>query len=117
MPALLAACHPAPPRDSLAAISDAEIARVGAMSFDKGAMMGKRVVLGTRQGVRVVAEYRCGDLCPEYTVRIIHFDVAPGPRCTASGGVSRMEGVPIAAAEAIEPFCEPRVIAGRSGPG
>jgi hypothetical protein len=94
-------------------ISDANIRAYAGQPFDKAAMMGKRDVLGRRNGVAVIAEYPCSDVCPAYTARIIHYDVAPGPDCDKAGGVVEMRAVPIAIAVEMKPFCVPRVLASK----
>lgn len=71
--------------------------RIASSSFDERAMEGKHVRLGRHMGNAVVADFPCADLCPQYTVRIIHYDVEPGAACTARP----------------TPYCLPRVLAER----
>src|SRR3954467_14071644 len=65
--ALAAAALPRP-------ISDARIAAIEASPFDRRAMMFRHELLGLNRGMRVVADYPCSDVCPDATVRIIHYD-------------------------------------------
>jgi hypothetical protein len=58
----------------------------------------------------VIAEYPCGDLCPAYTTRIIHYDLSTGPECAEHGGVVDERWVPMAAAVGKKPFCVPPVL-------
>jgi hypothetical protein len=74
-------------------------------------MMFHHLVLGVRQGVRVVADFPCGDICPDYTTRIIHYEVEPGPGCDAAGGVVVSYPVPRSIAVIRQPFCIPKVLA------
>jgi hypothetical protein len=60
----------------------------------------------------VVVDYPCADVCPDYTVRIIHYDVAPGHDCDQIGGKTVVRAVPFAIAARVEPFCVPAVLAG-----
>lgn len=104
-----AACgvRPGPLRN----LSDSEIAAYAAAKFDKRAMMFKRVALGRHRGLPVVAIHPCGDVCPVYTRRIVHYDV-PVADCARRGGVVREQLMPRGPAVARVPFCLPAVIAG-----
>lgn len=98
----------APPRK----LGDRDLARYAASKFDARAMMGRRIVLGTHRGARVVADFVCGDVCPAYTKRIIHYDVSP-ERCDAVHGKVVSQAVPRGPAVIGQPFCEPAVLAGK----
>ncbi|HLY78495.1 MAG TPA: hypothetical protein VKQ70_03920 [Caulobacteraceae bacterium] len=92
-------------------LSDAELIAYDAQPFDHAAMMGKRVVVGLFHGARVVAEFPCSDVCPDYTTRIVHLDVAPGAACAAAGGVTEARRVPCSIAMVERDFCVPRPLA------
>ncbi len=92
-------------------LSDADIAAYAAAKFDKRAMMFKRVALGRHRGLPVVAIHPCGDVCPVYTRRIVHYDV-PVADCARRGGIVREELMPRGPAVARQPFCVPAVLAG-----
>ncbi len=94
-------------------ISDADILAYASRPFDHAAMMGKRDLVGMHNGVEVVADYPCSDVCPDYTTQIIHYDAAPGPACDKAGGVVEMRTVPISIAVQRKPFCVPKVLAGK----
>lgn len=53
----------------------------------KAEFMDKTVVLGSYNGLQVVADHPCDDLCPMYTARIVHFAVPPGRACTEAKGI------------------------------
>ncbi|MBS0412512.1 MAG: hypothetical protein JSR86_21535 [Proteobacteria bacterium] len=91
-------------------ISDAELQAYAAKPFDKSAMMFKHLALGRNHGAPVVVDFPCGDVCPAYTVRIIHYDVAPGPACAAVGGIEQKIMVPRGIAVSSETFCVPRAL-------
>ena len=99
----------APPADTL---SDQAIAAYAAKPFDKGQMMFRRVVLGVNHGAVVVAEFPCGDVCPDYTVQVIHYAVTPGADCERIGGVTRMLRIPRGIAVMPAAYCVPAVLAG-----
>ena len=93
------------------ALTEAWLLEYASTPYDKGEHAFSRQVLGTLNEVDVVAEFPCSDVCPDYTVRIIHFDVGPGAGCTAIGGVERTVVVPIAIAAMQKAFCFPSVLA------
>lgn len=99
--------RPAPP---LRRLTDNDLLRLAAAPFDRRAMMFRRLVLGRHRGFAVVADHPCGDVCPQYTRRIIHYDLAP-ERCAAAGGVVVEELVPMSIAVRRKPFCKPAVLA------
>ncbi|UGB38493.1 hypothetical protein [Frateuria soli] len=92
-------------------LDDATLAAYAAKSFDKRAMMGQTVELGRHQGIPVVAEFRCGDVCPQYTVRIIHYRLPEGVDCAHAGGVEKTVAVPVAIAVLPKTFCVPKTLA------
>jgi hypothetical protein len=94
-------------------LTDADLTAYAAKPFDKGAMMFKHVALGLHHGALVVADFPCGDICPNYTVRIIHYDMAPGPACARLGGVTETRSVPVSIAVTSQSFCVPAVLGGK----
>jgi hypothetical protein len=76
-------------------------------------MEGKHIVLGVHAGTPVVVDFPCSDLCPAYTIRIIHYDLPAGPACAAHGGVEKLIGTPVGIARVPVPYCVPRVLADR----
>jgi hypothetical protein len=91
-------------------LGDADIAAYAAAKFDKRAMMFKRVALGRHRGLPVVAIHPCGDVCPVYTRRIVHYDI-PVADCARRGGIVREALVPRGPAVARQPFCVPAILA------
>ena len=92
-------------------LSDADLVAYAARPFDKAAMMEQRVVVGLHHGVPVVAEFPCSDVCPDYTTRIIHYDLTPGAACSAAGGVTQPRRVPYSIAMIVKDFCIPGPLA------
>jgi hypothetical protein len=99
--------------DAPPTLSDADLMAYAAKPFDKQAMMERHVTLGLHHGVPVVADFPCSDVCPAYTVRIIHYDVPPGEACAKAGGVTQARLVPYSIAEIEQGFCVPRALADR----
>jgi hypothetical protein len=83
--------------------------------WDKAALMNTTVELGRYRNVPVVAEFPCSDVCPQYTVRIIHYRLPPEASCASVGGVEKEVLVPIAIAVRPKTFCipEPLVASGQ----
>jgi hypothetical protein len=65
---------------------------------------------GIHQGARVVVDYPCGDLCPDYTVRVIHYNAEPGAECDRVGGTVRTEWIADGPAKFATDFCIPAAI-------
>ena len=75
--------------------------------WDKAALMNTTVELGHYQNVPVVAEFPCSDVCPQYTVRIIHYQLPPNASCASVGGVEKKVLVPVAITVLPKTFCIP----------
>jgi hypothetical protein len=101
----------AEPSPGQAVLTDEALVAYAARPFDRDAMMEQRVDLGRHHGVPVVAEFPCSDVCPAYTVRIIHYAVPPGAACDAAGGITETREVPYAIAAREEAFCIPKPLA------
>jgi hypothetical protein len=71
-------------------------------------------MLAAHKGVPVIVDVRCGDVCPQYTVRIIHYIVSPGPDCVKLGGDTANVMVPVSIAVRPQPFCIPHALYGKN---
>ncbi|OOG59634.1 hypothetical protein [Rhodanobacter sp. C03] len=76
--------------------------------WDKAALMNTTVELGRYKNVPVVAEFPCSDVCPQYTVRIIHYRLPSDVSCASVGGVEKQVLVPVAIAVMPQTFCIPQ---------
>ena len=92
------------------AMSEALLLEYASTPYKKGAHGADHQVLGKLNDVDVVVDFICSDVCPDYTVRIIHFDVEPGPKCDEIGGVEQSVVVPIAIAAMPKLFCFPKIL-------
>jgi hypothetical protein len=92
------------------ALSDAELLRIAVTAYDRRDLANTRQILGIYKGLRVLADYPCGDICPNYTVRIIHFDVALED-CDRTGGVVKTMSISRGIASRSENYCVPKIIA------
>jgi hypothetical protein len=91
-------------------ISDAQLVRYAATSFDKRKRMFSREVVGVHRGILVVADYHCGDVCPAYTRRVIRYDV-PLADCARRGGVVVSERIVRGIGTANIQVCKPPILA------
>ncbi len=66
--------------------------------------------IGFHNNTPVRALYFCSDLCPDYTTRVIVYDVVP-TKCAEVGGVMVARPVPYGIAVLPRNFCVPRPIA------
>jgi hypothetical protein len=96
-------------------LDDAALTTYAARPFDKRAMMGQTVELGRNHGMPVVAEFPCSDVCPQYTVRIIHYRLPEGVDCASAGGTEKTVGVPVAIAVLPKTFCVPNALVAGGG--
>jgi hypothetical protein len=78
--------------------------------WNKAALMHTTVEVGRYRGATVVAEHPCSDVCPQYTVRIVHYQLPPEASCATVGGVEKKVLVPIAIAVRPKTFCVPDVL-------
>lgn len=105
---LLAAC--ASQAATPGTLDDAALLAYAKRPWDKATLMHTSVPLGDYRGVPVVAEFPCGDVCPQYTQRIIHFELPAGGDCSRAGGVEREVLVPMAITVRPKRFCFPKVL-------
>ena len=91
-------------------LRDDDLIRFQAATYDKSLLQDTRVIVGRHHGAMVVADFPCSDLCPNYTTRIVHYDLEPGQSCNAIGGVERWAMVPSGMAAHRAAFCVPRVL-------
>jgi hypothetical protein len=91
-------------------LDDAALRAYAARPWDKARLMGRTVQLGRHHGVPVVAEFPCADVCPQYTVRIIHYVLPDGESCESVGGVEQGVDVPVAITMMPRTFCFPKLL-------
>jgi len=106
-----ASAQPAP--HHVRRLGDADLVRYAASKFDARKMMFRHETVGRYRGTLVVADFPCGDVCPDYTRRIIHFAVEPEACGRTPGGVIVEETVPRGVAVQRRLYCEPAVIVRR----
>jgi len=97
-------------RDDLAAVDDAALIDFVRQRFDPMSDESRwQRTLGTHRGVPVIVSYTCSDLCPDYTKRIVRYNLPPGEECTRAGGISQEILVPMGIGTGRRRYCIPAV--------
>lgn len=105
----LAACFSLPTNENT--LSDAQLINIAQQDSRKPVEGQPNLVIGVHNGTKVIEEFHCSDLCPENTVRIVHYDVPEQATCDSIGGVTKSVLVPIAITVKPREYCFPKVIA------
>lgn len=94
--------------DKLPPIDDAAILAFVKKPFDPMSDPTKWPrTLGMHRGAPVVVSYTCSDVCPNYTKRIVRYNVYAGPACERMGGVSKDIVVPKGIGAGPRRYCIP----------
>ena len=88
-------------------LSDADVAAIAIKFDDAKSNNHGRLRLGVHNGVMVLDDHICADICPDYTISIVHYDVEPGALCGRIGGVTVDAVVPTAVSIGTQAFCIP----------
>jgi hypothetical protein len=92
-------------------LTDRQLLRYATAAYDERKMMFTALSLGIHNGVPVVAEFPCADLCPGHTVRVIRYDLKEGDTCAGARGVEKRQPVPVLIGVVNRTFCFPGVLA------
>lgn len=90
-------------------LSDEELLEYYKSPFDKEKMMFKDMIIGKHKGIPVRVTFPCGDICPDYTIKVVRYDIELS-QCEQAGGLVRTIFVPSAAMVMPEEFCFPKII-------
>lgn len=90
-------------------VSNTELLEFAQSYIDKDKMMFKEFTIGRNNGCPIKVSYPCSDICPQYTIRIIRYDV-PVAECDKVGGVLKRIYVPLGPATSPQEFCFPKTI-------
>ena len=93
-----------------ATIDDRRLLDYASRSYDKRGMENTTVRLGAHLGTPVIAEFPCSDMCPDYTVRIVHYALAEGQSCSEVGGVEKSILVPMGIGQIERTYCFPAIL-------
>ena len=97
--------------DSAYPVDDHEIISYAHADFDRSKMMFTKVIIGKHDGALVVAEHPCADVCPDYTKRVVHYELASDQSCDDVGGVVRPIGIPYGIGISVVEYCIPPALA------
>ena len=92
-------------------LSDAELIAIAKQQNRQPQSHTSRSVIGVHHGVNVIEEFQCSDVCPENTMRVVHYDIDDAAQCSNVGGVVKSILTPIAIAVMPKDYCLPAVIA------
>jgi len=95
-------------------LSASDILSLALNPYDKREKMNTEEIIGTHEGKEVKVIYPCGDICPDYTKRVIHY-IIEIENCNKSNGVIKEIKVTRGRASNYESFCVPKVIASNWG--
>ncbi len=90
-------------------LNDREILSFAKSSYEQSKKMHTQEILGYQNGTKVIVEYPCSDLCPEYTKRIIHYAVDV-ENCAEADGIVKEISIPMGIAFGPKEFCIPKVL-------
>jgi len=89
-------------------LSDKELLDYAKSKFNKEEMVFKQIIIGKYHGIPVKVSFSCSDVCPDYTIRIIEYDVELD-KCEEAGGIKKAISVPSGIASAARGFCFPEI--------
>jgi hypothetical protein len=92
-------------------LTDADVAAIPGKFENVRATPHALLRLGRHNGTMLLDGRTCGDICPDYTMQVIRYDLDPGPACDKAGGVTVERSVPQAASIGLERFCIPLPLA------
>ena len=108
----IAAVIAAPAFASGDVLSDGELlSRAAAVFAVKEAPVDR--ILGLHKGLPIIVDVRCSDVCPNYTVRIIHYAGAAEAACAQVRGDLVSVDVPRSITVGPEKFCVPHALVQR----
>jgi hypothetical protein len=91
-------------------LTDRDVLNYASSSYDKNLYRQPPKVLGRLRGVDVVVEYKCSDICPNYTVRVIRFELPQGKTCDEAGGRYKKFELPPFSMQPDGGYCVPAVL-------
>lgn len=92
-------------------LTDAQLIQIAKQTDRKPLHRQNSSVVGVHNGIKVIEEFQCSDRCPEYTTRIVHYDVPAGASCEKINGVTKSILVPMGISILPREYCFPKVIA------
>ena len=91
-------------------LTNRDIVDYAALPYDKNKITAKHLLLGTHSDSDVVVDFICSDICPNYTVRVIHYNLRKDQKCSDVGGIEKQLLIPVAIAATLKTFCFPKAL-------
>ncbi|WP_282277590.1 hypothetical protein [Stenotrophomonas sp. PS02297] len=91
-------------------LTDSGVLNYASTGYDKRLYDQPPKILGSLRGVDVVVEYKCSDICPNHTVRIIRFELPNGMNCNEAGGRYTYFELPPFSMQPEGGYCVPAVL-------
>ena len=91
-------------------LTDGEVLNYASTGYDKKLYDQPPKILGSLRGYEVVVEYKCSDICPNYTVRVIRFELPDGGSCNEAGGRYTYFELPPFSVQPEGGYCVPAVL-------
>lgn len=91
-------------------LTDRDVLNYASSGYDKSLYDQSPEILGSLRGFDVVVEYKCSDICPDYTVRVIRFELPDGKTCDEAGGRYKYFDLPPFSAQPKGGYCIPAVL-------
>lgn len=96
--------------ETIRLISDDQLLSYASASYNKNNIEKQHDLLGHLNGTLVVVDFICSDLCPFYTVRVIHYELEKEQSCASAGGVEKALRIPVSIATMDKIFCFPKIL-------
>lgn len=90
-------------------LTDKDLLDYARSDFNKTQMMFKDIMIGKHNNIPVKVSFPCGDVCPEYTIRIIRYDVNL-TNCSQVNGEIKSVLIPAGIAVLPKEFCFPKLL-------
>ena len=95
---------------SSASLTDEQLLEYASEPFDKNLWMQPPIKLGSHNGADVIAEHLCSDVCPNYTIRIMHYSLPQNGSCESVYGIRKEMDVPEGIGSMQREFCFPSIL-------
>lgn len=93
-----------------ARLTDKDVLDYASSGYDKNLYDQPPKILGRLRGMDVVVEYKCSDICPNYAVRVIRFELPDGKTCDEAGGRYTHFELPPFSVQPDGGYCVPSVL-------
>lgn len=100
-----------PPTSDNNTLSDTELITIAQNDNRQPLADTSKSVIGVHNGINVIEEFTCSDVCPENTVHLVYYDIEDSAECASRGGIIKTILTPVAITVMPKAYCLPLVIA------